>query len=550
MKLILFVIKGVKILTAKKTYKKIKLNQWPFRPGEAAKLYWVDHPYRDIKGRWTMAVYFKKVGQKQDIYRCDIPWGTLEYMRIGRLYCDGRLLSSEECSSYDLKDQIDSFAFNSQSPTCITDAGEIVTGDGNKNVIMKNYFVLKSTVGEVRIPVLEIIRAMLTKNRKLNYAVLEPNSLDQYFIVEHDIKNNNLVRIYFSKDYPGDLLTRRNIEHIIWLGTSNKAKRAIGEIYKCIANGSTRGIHFQFPLEGHFEIKARYMRGRDGIIRIEEFIYFKEKNACRYFAEVYSPHIHDVTKVNKPRIRRHIITPDEFLEIDNKCDGSRKSEKTVAIETAQHDFEIPPIIRLKPQTSIIQRTGSNEKTKDVEINSNNKVTTTDSGGLDLMEGIEFRELDRNNEPCEGDIGTFIKVLIELKNRYIDIDVSYLIGNLPEGMIGKWYNKLDDGSTPRKYVIAAVSVDENCTYHLIEVERQGRPLSTLVLIFRKIINKSEESAVFHQVLISLVNNNGSWNQDVLNNFSGKGIGNERIMHTRKSWSIDELADRLYEKIINM
>lgn len=537
-------------MATKTTYKKVKLAQWPLKPGEAAKLYWVDHPYRDVKGRWTMAVYFKRVGQKQDIYRCDIPWGTLEYMRIGRLYSEGRLLSSEECSSYNLKDQIDSFVFNSQSPACITDVGEIVTGDGTKNVITKNYFVLKSTVGEVRIPVIEIIRAMLTKNRKLNYAVLEPNSLDQYFIVERDIQNNNLLRIFFSKDYPGDLLSRRHIEHIIWLGTSSKAKRAIGEIYKCIANGSTRGIHFQFPLEGHFEIKARYLRGRDGIIRIEEIIYFKEKNARRYFAEVYSPHIHDVTKVNKPRIRRHIITPDEILEIDNKCDGSRKSEKTVAIETAQHDFEIPPIIRLKSQTSIIQRTGSDENTKHVEINSNNKVTTTDIGGFDLAEGLEFQELDENNEPCEGDIGTFIKVLIELKNRYIDAEVSYLIGNLPEGMIGKWYNKLDNGSTPRKYVIAVVSVDGGGAFHLIEIERQGRPLSTLVLIFRKQITKSEENAIFHQILKSLVNNNGSWNQDVLNNFFGKGVRNERIMHTRKSWSIEELADRLYFKLLNV
>lgn len=536
-------------MATKTTYKKVKLTQWPFKPGEAAKLYWVDHPYRDKKGRWTMAVYFKKVGQKQNIYRCDIPWGTLEYMRIGRLYSEGRLLSSEECSGYDLKDQIDSFVFNSQSPTCITGVGEIVTGDGNKNVITKNYFVLKSTIGEVRIPVIEIIRAMLTKNRKLNYAVLEPNSLEQYFIVEQDIKNNNLLRIFFSKDYPGDLLTRRHIEHIIWLGTSSKAKRAIGEIYKCIANGSTRGIHFQFPLEGHFEIKARYLRGRDGIIRIEEIIYFKEKNARRYFAEIYSPHIHDVTKVNRPRIRRHIITPDEILEIDNKCDGSRKSEKTVAMETAQHDFEIPPIIRFKPQTSIIQRTGSNENTKNVEINSNNKVTTTDIGGLDLAEGLEFQELDGDVIALEGDIGTFIRVLIELRNRYIDSDVSYSIGSLPEGMIGKWYNKLDDGSTPRQYVIASVSIDRRTPCQLIEVERQGRPLSTLVLIFRKMFTQPEESAIFHQILKSLVNNNGSWNQDVLDNLYSKGVDNERIMHTRKSWSIEELADRLYEKIYN-
>ena len=537
-------------MATKTTYRKVKLAQWPFKPGEVAKLYWVDHPYRDKKGRWTMAVYFKRVGQKQDIYRCDIPWGTLEYMRIGRLYSEGRLLSSEECSSYDLKDQIDSFVFNSQSPSCITDVGEIVTGDGNKNVIAKNYFVLKSTDGEVRIPVIEIIRSMLTKNRKLNYAVLEPNSLDQYFIVEQDIQNNNLLRIFFSKDYPGDLLTRRHIEHIIWLGTSGKAKRAIGEIYKCIANGSTRGIHFQFPLEGQFEIKARYLRGRDGIIRIEEIIYFKEKNVRRYFAEVYSPHIHDVTKVNKPRIRRHLITPDEILEIDNECDSSRKSEKAMAIETAQHDFEIPPIIRLKPQKSIIQRTGANENTKDVEINSNNKVTTTDIGGGNLEDGLEFQALDGDNIPCEGDIGTFIEVLIELKNRYIDTDVSYSIGNLPDGMVGKWYNKLDDGSTPRKYAIAAVSVNGSCACNLIEVERQGRPLSTLVLIFRKVFTQLEENAIFHQVLTSLVNNNGSWNQDVLNNFSGKGVGTERIMHTRKSYSIGELADRLYEKLVNI
>lgn len=537
-------------MTTKATYKKVKLTKWPLKPGEAAKLYWVDHPYLDAKRRWTMAVYFKRVGLKQDIYRCDIPWGTLEYMRIGRLYCDGRLLSSEECFNYNVKEQVDSFVFNSQSPLCVTDVGEIVTGDGSKNVITKNYFVLKSTVGQVRIPVTEIIRAILTKNRKLNYAVLEPNSLDQYFIVEHDAKNKNLLRIFFSKDYPGDLLTRRHIEHIIWLGTSSKAKRAIGDIYRSIANGSTKGIHFQFPLEGKFEIKARYIRGRDGVIRIEEIIYFKELNTQRYFVEVYSPHIHDIKKVNKPRIRRHIVTPEETIEIDNECDSSRKSEKTVAIETAQHDFEIPPIIRLKPQTSIIQRTGSNENTKDVEINSNNKVTTNDIGCGELEDGLEFQELDGDNVLCEGDIGTFIKVLIELKNRYIDTDVSYSIGNLPDGMIGKWYNKLDDGSTPRKYAIAAVYINGSCTCNLIEVERQGRPLSTLVLIFKKVFTQLEESTIFHQVLTSLVNNNGSWNQDVLNNFSSKGVGNERIMHTRKSWSTEELANRLYEKLLNI
>jgi hypothetical protein len=72
----------------------ISLSNWPFGKDEYAKLYWIDHPYRDEYGNWKMALFFKRIPDGE-LKRCDVQWGTLNILRIGSIYKGGNLVTSE-----------------------------------------------------------------------------------------------------------------------------------------------------------------------------------------------------------------------------------------------------------------------------------------------------------------------------------------------------------------------------------------------------------------------------------------------------------------------
>ncbi len=531
----------------KRVKKSVSLKAWPFGKDDIAKLYWIDHPYRDSENNWKITLYLKKLPENE-IKRCDVDWGTLTILRIGRLYKAGKLLFNEEQIEAQYQKYINRnegvFHFDSQFE-CKISKYEITTSDGEKHSVAMNAFYFDTGNMSFHIPVIEILRSVLTKNRKLLYAILQPNSLDYYFLLEKDIRYQGKIIINFSKDYPADLLTEKHIKHLIWLCTNENARKAWHEVYKSLIKDHAEGIVFPFPFVNNYKITARY-RQSGNIIRIEEILSVKGEKVGFRKIEVNSPHLHSV--LNSGESKKKIINKaddDEELIINPSPSGSRKMETIINIPLPEHEFEDNPVINKKYRGTIKKRTKVDDATERIFIDQNENVSTGDIGENGTNIGLEYREHNIGQNNFDGEIGDFILILKEMDNKYEDIHIKISVGDLPEG---KSFCKLDDGVTPRRYLVCEIKFKDKLPVFLIEIERLGKALSTLVLYSATDYEEHWWNLAIDKVIESLVNNNGIWDADVIDGLEKSGVRNERFHHNRVRRTVSEMADRMYEKTI--
>lgn len=532
-----------------KVYNKIKLSAWPFEKGEMVKLYWIDHPFRD-HDQWVMYIYFQSQWTKE-IQRCRVPWGTLPILKIGCLYTDGELITYKNQTDLSLKKgthkKVGVFTFDQNDFfECNSDTHSIKVRSGESHSVISNSFRLKKETKEFRIPVIEVIRSIMARNRKLVYAALEPNSLDFYFLIKTHEQDPTRIRINFTKEYPTDLLSNQHVRHLLWISTDDQAKKAWNGVHQSLYTLPNKGICFPFPIIGDFQIKARYSE-KNHIIRIEEIVSFSGQSFNISDVIITSPLLKKRSYSNKTKLRTYKDVSNDELFIDSEGDGAKKSEEIIDIEMANIEYTNPPTIHRQREGHVKNRLKKDENTVEMEIERQNLVSTADIGGNDTVMGLEYTDLNEVAEWYDGDIGEFIKVLFSINVRYNDVIVQYVTDQLPEGLKGKKFCKLDDGITPRSYVLARITHRNGTIIHLMEIERQGKSLSTLALMDQR-KNTPVQDQVFHEILTGLVNKNGTWDKKIMNGLAGKGIINERIKHTYAKRELWEIADRLYEKII--
>jgi len=533
----------------KRVKKSIALKVWPFKKDDIAKLYWIDHPYLDSDNNWKMALYFKKVPDNE-IRRCDVDWGTLTILRIGRLYKAGKLLFNEDEIKADyiryVNKKVKVFHFDNQFE-CKEGKYEITTSDGSKHSVVMNAFSISDGDISFHIPVIEVVRSILTKNRKLLYAILQPNSLDYYFLLEKDIRYPDKILINFSKEYPIDLLTDKHVKHLIWLSTNINANVSWNEVYKSLIKATNNGISFPFPFINNYEIEARF-RQDGNIIRIEEILSVKGEKLGYKAISMNSPRLHAVSNSSEGRKKTIIKIDDEDeLVINPNSAGARKLETIVDIPIAEHEFEDNPIINRIYAGKIKNRTAITDDTERVLIDPSEIVSTGDIGGQGSSVGLEYREQEATQQKFDGEFGEFILILKAMDKKYTDINTKITVGELPTG---KKFCKWDDGVTPRKYLIAEIRFNKKLPFYLIEIERLGKTLSTLLLLSLIGYDEAWWDNVFDKVVTALVNNNGAWDIKVNDELELLGVRNERFHHTHVSRTVPEMADKMYEKLINV
>jgi hypothetical protein len=534
-----------------KVYNKIKLSIWPFEKEEVAKLFWIDHPYR-IEGQWVIDLYFQNV-QSKKLKKCTVPWGTLPILKIGRLYSNGELQRTDSNSFVTgvlaPNKKVGVFKFSEEDIfICKTDQYSLnIEGEETCSVVSNNFRLIKNNK-EFRIPVIEVIRSILAMSRKLVYAILEPNALDFYFIVRLHERDSSKARIDFTKAYPLDLVRlNQHVRHLLWISLDEQAKVAWNSVQRSLVATEGTGICFPFPIKGSFQIEARYTE-KNNIIRIEEILRFSGHRFNIKEVMVTSPHLKNSKSSNRPKLRAYIYVSSDELEIDAENKGAKNTEEIVEVDLTEHEYENPPVVYRQKAGEVRRRIKKDETTLEMEIDGSEHVSTADVGSGDTLMGLEYIDMKEVPERLDGDLGEFIKILVTMDSNYDDLKVRYVIDQLPEGLKGKKFCKLDDGVTPRNYLLANIRFSNGQVVYLLEVERQGKPLSTLALKRRWDIQNIEDY-VFMEILKGLVNNNGTWSKNVMKDLTRKGIVDERIRHTYAKKDLWELADRLYEKILN-
>ncbi|KEI74133.1 hypothetical protein N486_17100 [Clostridium botulinum B2 128] len=504
----------------------IKAKDWPFEKGENAKLIWVGEPFK-YNNKWMIYTYFKGNKATRKIM---LDWASIHFLAVDKYYTDGNLNNGEVLGN---KEFID-IKLTGVRAEYIEKDWEI-WGAGFKDKTKSKTFNFSKKGILYTIPIIEIIRAILAPDRFMLNRVLEMDTLENYFIYEIEKSKLN---IHFTSQYEQNLLKNEKINHLAWVITNPKVLKMFNSIGLSMWEMGEFKFDFLFD---RFNIKARVEK-KERYIRILEIVSLKKKRINVTEINIYHPSLEETVTTNEAKKRIYISkNTSSNRDLDSKADGATKSSEEINTLLISHEYErIPKINKIKTGRKV-RRIKEDENTKKYILEDEQTRTTADQGGENILKGIEFKNISDVEE--QGELEEFIELIKLLEGRPNIKDIEITIGNLPEGRKGKRFSKLSDEITKRKYAIGKITIMDGREYSLIEVEREDRALSMLLLKGNILMNWKRTYSI---ILLELVNENGKWSNKVLNLLEEKNIKITRIKHI--SGNTIYQASKIYGKII--
>ncbi|WP_234118187.1 Tn7-like element transposition protein TnsE [Clostridium hydrogenum] len=346
------------------------------------------------------------------------------------------------------------------------------------------------------------------------------------------------VRCKVSYEYEQKLLKSDKINHLAWLLTNTNALKMFNKIGQNM--WQLRELKFDFLLE-NFNIKARVEK-KPNYTKILEILALKKKKINVEEINIYHPSLEETQGSNQAKIRKYVNkNSNPNREITSEGDGATKSSEEIETSLIEHEYERLPQINKKKKGLRITRKAEDENTKKYVLEDDSLRTTADVGGEELVRGLEFTSIDKVEE--KGELAEFVEVLKLLEKRDNIKKVNIIIGKLPEGKRGKKFARLSDGVTRRKYAIGQVTMMDGGECSLIDVERENRALSMLIL---KADGKVNWNNIYSKLLIGLVDVSGKWSNEIIKSIEMKEIMVYRKKHINKS--IDGIEKQLYKSLI--
>ncbi|MDK2804150.1 MAG: hypothetical protein PWR23_1154 [Peptostreptococcaceae bacterium] len=486
----------------------------------------MDKPYK-LDNKWVLDVYFKC---DRLIEKITVDWATIHFLAFGRYYSNGNFNSSQIHKNAIIKDiNLNKIKFIINKD-CLDVTYEEIKTDifvGYKNGI------------EYRIPALEIIRAVIATNRFLLNRIVELDSLAKYFIYKYDEKNN--LYIDFFDEYERKLLSSDFVRHLAWIITNENILKMFNQLGQNLWLEGNIKYDFLFK---EFDIKARVHEDRK-VVRILEITEFKNKKINAEKIYIRSKYINELYRSKEPKLRKYKnLNEIEDKILDSKIDGAYKNESDfINTLDTKHIYSGDVKINRMKRNKKILRTKEDENTKTHEVENDNLRTTADTGGLDKAKALEYESIEEVN--VNGELEEFIEIMRLLKNNQNIEDVKITINDLPEGKRGKKFSKLQDSKTNRQYVVGKVIMKNRKEYSLLEVEREEKSLSMLLL---HSVETIDWTSICFKLTLGLVNKNGTWDSSSLKKLEMKGVYSKRIRHKSEKSSIYDKCDYIYEKII--
>ncbi|MCT4594621.1 MAG: Tn7-like element transposition protein TnsE [Anaeromicrobium sp.] len=500
-----------------------------------AKLIWIHKPYKK-NNKWMIDTYFQCEGVTRRIV---IDWATIYLLHIGKSYIDGNLdgvcKDDKERENKSIALNLSDVKFKLQRHKL-----KLILHDGEKVILDTKIFVGKLNGTEYRIPAIEIIKAIIGLNNFILNRMVEIDSLDLYFLYE--IKNDKTIHIYFTKEYSRQLLNNKQVRKLVLLIGSTKSLKMFNQISKNIVLNND--IEFDLLID-KFIIEAIINKNdKINLTRIREITTFDRELLDIDNIEYSSPYMKKVKRTKAPRERvYHKIEIDKDKEIDAKVDGAEFThrEELETYSTIQKYNGKLTLKKIKNGETFTRR-GIDEDTKIYEVENENIRTTADSGGLDRAQGLEYINLEEVE--VMGELEEFIAILKSLKNMPGILSVDVMIDDLPEGLRGKKFAKLSDGKTNRRYAVGIIKLNDGRTCCLIEVEREEKSLSMLLVYSYRNVNWKK---VIRSVILGLVNKSGNWDSLTLTKLMTLKIISNRIRHKSVTNKIREKSNYIYSKI---
>ncbi len=499
------------------------IKNWPFEKGEKVKLIWIGEPFKQ-SSKWMVYAYFKGRSTRRII----LDWASIHFLSVEKYYTDGDLNNAKTIEEPEIID----ISLNGIKAEYKEKNWEIWGTGFKEKTRSKTFNFLKNGI-LYTIPIIEVIRAVLAPDKFMLNRILEMDAFDNYFTYE--IKEGKL-DIHFTYEYESKLLKSAKVNHLAWILTNASVLR----MFNCVGQGiwEKEELKYDFLLDS-FRIRARVEK-KDKFIRILEIISLSKKRINAEEINVFHPSLEGSISSNETKKRKYVnknVNGDK--ELDPDAGGSTKESNEIDTFMIKHEYERVPKINKKKTGRKIIRNNEDKNTKTYILDNNNLRTTADTGGEDIIRGLEFTNISKIEE--KGELRDFIEILKLLEKRSDIKSIKIIIGELPEGISGKRFSKLRDGVTKRKYVIGEIVMVNSKKISLIEIEREDKSLSMLLLE----MNNTKCDVMYSIMLFGLVNESGNWSKDKINEIEECGNAIHRIRHINKC--IFDIEKHIYKRL---
>ncbi|MBB6715374.1 Tn7-like element transposition protein TnsE [Clostridium gasigenes] len=502
------------------------IKNWPFEKGEKVKLTWIGEPFKQ-SSKWMVYAYFKGTRATRRII---LDWASIHFLSLEKYYTNGNLSNGETQEDIEVID-INLSGIKAE----YKEKDWNIRGSGFNLKTKSKTFNFYKNGSLYSMPIIEIIRAVLAPDKFLLNRVVEMDSLENFFAYE---LTGNKLDIHFTSEYEAKLLSSEKVNHLAWIITNSNIFKMFNSIGQSL--WEKRELKFDCLFDV-FNINARIEK-RDNYVRILQILSLSKKKINIEEVNVFHPSLEksqlsDATK----KVRQFVSKGNEDKELEANVDGATKESEMMDTFLISHEYEKTPVIHRKKSGRKIKRKKGDENTKTYIIEGDNLRTTADTGGEDIIKGIEFANLSKVEE--KGELRGFIEVLKLLEKRQAIKSVDIIIDNLPEGAKGRKFSRLSNGLTKRKYAIGKVVMVDGRKLCLIEIEREERALSMIIVKVNISVNWGNICSI---MLLGLVNESGKWSNDIIEKVEKQGGVIIRKKHIRKS--IQESARQIYEKLV--
>ncbi|MFC4354808.1 Tn7-like element transposition protein TnsE [Chryseomicrobium sp. FSL W7-1435] len=501
---------------------------WPFAKGEKAQLIWIGEPFR-CDHKMMIKAYFRSQGRTEGIL---MDWGTLPCLAIQHYYTDGIITASQVPKGVQ---EIDMTIY----PNSVKYHKRPWSIQGSSDSATSRSFVFSFDGKNVILPVIEVLRSILAPNGFLLYRLFESNSFPQFFTETYE---PNKIHLSFSSSYELKYTKTGFIYQLVWLLTN----RDLRQVYENIAFTwlQEKALIFEWGLTQSITITVR-VKENNNSWTVLQIVNVKNKYIPYKHISISHPEIQDQVKSNEAKKYTYRavnkMDDEEGLTLDEQVDGSTEDFDLVQMNQLKHEYTLVPKIKRIKSSSSKQRTKEDENTKKYYGNNDSMRSTADSGGQHLARGLEHQML--HEIQAQGELNDFINVLKVMEQHPNVVEIRAFTDVLPEGLGERKFTKLSDGVTKRRYVIAKVHMTNGKQFNIIEVERENRSLSMLILSSP---NTHNWNAIYHCLLVNLVNSNGAWTSQTLKIIENRGVIVMKAKHSSKG--IRHRSNILLNKLI--
>ncbi|MFE4077252.1 Tn7-like element transposition protein TnsE [Peribacillus sp. YIM B13477] len=501
---------------------------WPFDKGEKAQLIWIGEPLR-YDHKMMIKAYFRSQGRTEGIL---MDWGTLPCLAIQHYYIDGIITASQVPEGVQEIDM-------TIHPNKVKYHERLWSIQGSSDPATSRSFVFSFNGKNVILPVIEVLRSILAPNGFLLYRLFESNSFPQFFTETYE---PNKIHLSFSSQYELKYTKTAFVYQLVWLLTN----RDLRQVYENIAFTwlQEKTLKFEWSFTQPITVTAR-IKEKNNTCTVLQIVNVKNKHIPYEHISISHPEIQDQEKSNEAKkyTYRSLNKKDdeEGLTLDEQVDGSTEDFDFVQMNQLKHEYtSVPKIKRIKSSFSK-QRTKEDENTKKYYGNNDSIRSTADTGGQKLARGLEHQML--HEIQAQGELQDFINVLKVMEQDSQVQTIRVIIDVLPEGTGERKFTKLSDGVTKRRYVIAEIFLVNGKQFNIVEIEREYRSLSMLILSSSTIRNWN---SIYYSLLVNLVNDNGTWTSKTLKIIENQDVIVMKAKHSSKG--ICHRSEILLNKLI--